>query len=401
MKQIIKLALLLIFVHNTITAQKNMVPGYIIKANGDTTKGKIDDGLWSKNPTKINFSANGNDIKTYDAIKELQGFGINGKAVYVKKKIALDVTPYENSNLLETSNRVIISDTTLMLRQLVMGKVNLYFLKDNKSKPHFFVEKLGSATVTELIKHHFIKIVGSRKFIVKENLYNNQLNEFFRDNASYANKALNLEYTESSLSAVVAEYNNNYGGINTYEVTKSEKLSATVFLQIGIGQYGYNSTYSTAFSDYNFQKSSIFIPSVGVKGLFEIPSKRRKWSFSTDINYNTYSEGVQLFVNTIPQNNNAYFNFALAPQYSFYKNKEKKRDFYASAGFTWEVPLNNNNESNNFRNRPRFGYKAGVGYRIQKVNLELNYFQSQANEGFPAVNSKLQRFMFTVGYAIF
>jgi hypothetical protein len=383
-----------------IFSQKNMVLGYIIKQNGDTTKGKVDDGFWSKNPTKINFSTNDTDIKTYDAVKELKGFGINEKSVYVRKKIAIDITPYENSSLLETSERIIVSDTTLMLRHLVKGKVNLYFLRDNKSKPHFFAEKI-TLPIAELVKHDYIKVVGSRKIIVKEKLYNNQLSELFKDNSIYENKVLNLEYTEPSLSAAVSDYNKNFGSVNNYEAPKSEKLSATVFLQIGVGQYGYNTKYSTPFSDYNFQKSSIFIPSLGLKGLFEIPSKRRKWSISTDVNFNTYSEGVQIFVNSTPQKDNAYLNFAIAPQYSFYKNKEKHRDFYALAGFTWEVPLNNNDESYNLRNRPRFGYKTGVGYRIQKFNLELTYFQNQANEGFLSVNSQLQRFMFTVGYAIF
>ena len=170
-----------------IFSQKNMVLGYIIKQNGDSIKGKIDDGFWSKNPAKINFSTNDTDIKTYDAVKELQGFGINEKSVYVRKKIAIDITPYENSSLLETSERIIVSDTTLMLKHLVKGKINLYFLRDNKGKPHFFVEKLGSS-LAELIKHDYIKVVGSRKIIVKEKLYNNQLSELFKDNSIYENE---------------------------------------------------------------------------------------------------------------------------------------------------------------------------------------------------------------------
>ena len=398
-KQLIFILSFLLF-SKQIFAQKNMVLGYIIKENGDTLKGKIDDGFWSKNPTKINFSTNNIDIKNYDAVKELQGFGINGKSVYVRKKISLDITPYEVNSLPETSERTIISDTTLMLRHLVKGRINLYFLKDNKSKPHFFVEKLN-APIIELIKHDFIKVVGSRRIIVRDNLYNNQLFELCKDYLSKENKGFNLEYTAPSLSGIILEYNKSFGPVATFEVTKNEKLSATIFLQIGIGQYGYNTNYSTSFNNYTFQKSNIFIPSFGVKGLFEMPSQRRKWALNTDVSFNRYSEGIELLVNTTPEKNNSYLVFSLAPQYSFYKDKEKKKDIYALAGFIWEVPLNNNDESKEVSNNSRFGFKTGIGYRIGKVNLELAYFRVRANERFLYVNSRLERLMFTVGYAVF
>lgn len=377
-----------------------MVDGYIIKQNGDTLKGKIDYGLWSKNPTKIKFAVDNNALKTYDVIKELQGFGINGKSVYVRKKISLDITPYEMVFLRETNERTIVPDTTLMLKHLIKGKINLYYLKDNNAKPHFFVEK-RDFSIQELIKHDFIKVIKGNNTKVTDKMYNNQLSELVKDYPPYQNKTFNLEYTETALSAAISDYNKNFSTVKTYELAKKEKLSATAFLQIGVGQYGYNTSYRTSFNDYSFQKSSIFIPSIGIKGLFELPSMRRKLAINTDVNFISYSEGVQLFVNTPPLKNNAYLGFSFAPQYSFYKDKAKNKDMYVLAGITWELPLNNNDESKEVSNRPRFGLKAGVGYRIQKVNMELAYFQVQSNENFVAVNSRLQRLMFTVGYAIF
>jgi hypothetical protein len=397
-----KLLFILLFILSTkqISAQKNMVDGYIIKQNGDTLKGKIDDGLWSKNPTKIKFAVESNTLKTYDVIKELQGFGINGKSVYVRKNISLDVTPYEMVFLRETNERTIVPDTILMLKHLIKGKINLYYLKDNNAKPHFFAEKLN-APIQELIKHDFIKVIKSNNTKVTDKIYNNQLSELVNDYPPYQNKTFNLEYTETALSAAILDYNKNFGTVKTYELAKKEKLSATVFLQIGVGQYGYNSSYRTPFSDYNFQKSSIFIPSIGIKGLFELPSMRRKLAINTDVNFISYSEGVQLFLNTPTLKNNAYLGFSVAPQYSFYKDKVKNKDMHVLAGITGELPLNNNDESKAVNNRRRFGYKLGVGYRIHKVSMELAYFQIQSNEDFLAVNSRLQRFMFTVGYVIF
>lgn len=383
-----------------IFAQKNMVDGYIIKQNRDTLKGKIDDGLWNKNPAKIKFSVDSNTLKTYDVSKELLGFGIDGKSVYVRKNIALDITPHQLNSLRETNERTVVPDTTLMLKHLIKGNINLYYLKDNNLKSHFFVEKLNSP-IQELIKHDFIKVIRGYNTKVTDKIYNYQLSELVKDYPALANKTYNLEYNETALSNAILDYNKNFGNVKVYQATKKDKMSAAVFFQIGVGQYGYNSSSRSGFYDYNFQKSNILIPSFGIKGLFEILSQRRKWAINTDINFISYSEGVQLFVNNLPLKNNAYLGFSFAPQYSFYKDRVKNKDMYVLAGITWELPLNNNDESIGFANSARFGYKAGIGYRIQKVNLELAYFQTQTNENFVNINSYLQRFMFTAGFAIF
>jgi hypothetical protein len=378
-------------------SQKNMVSGFIIKESGDTIRGKIDDKEWSRNPTKILFAPNGSEPKTYDVIKELLGFGIDNKSIYIRKTTSLDITPYTYGSLLQTNELIVASDTTIALKLLVKGKISLYYFKDVNSKDHFFVEKLNEP-LEELIKHDYMGEYKGNSVVVKEDKFNNQLAELCQDCSLFNGVNFNYQYTQSSLKPAILEYNRFFGDKNAYETTKKETFSSNLFIQVGAGQY----SYRTDFGGIYESPSNYFIPSIGLGWFVEIPSNRRRLALKLDATYSVFGD-IQKYSNTLPEKKSQYFGLSFSPQYALYKNENTKKIFYVTAGMSWETPLNNTENINPLYpiNAAMYGFKGGLGYRIKKLNLEGFYLYSGTGRRLGIPQNSIYRFMFTIGYAIF
>ncbi|MES2517892.1 MAG: hypothetical protein V4585_07275 [Bacteroidota bacterium] len=398
MKKTLILTLINTLVHTSIIAQKNFVSGYIINQTGDTMRGKIDDKQWSKNPTKILFMANGSQAKMYNIIAELRSFGIENKSIYLKKTTSLDITPYDYNSLLLTSERIVISDTTIVLKQLIKGKISLYAFKDANGKDHFFIEKLNEP-IEELIKHDFFDEIKGTKVIVKQNIYNDQLADLCQDCSLLNQKKFNYNYSEASLKPVILEYNAFFGDKQAKETTMKEILGSNLYFQIGVGQYSYLSEYAP-YGSPSFSNSGNIVTSLGVGWLLELPSNRRKVAVKLDLMYHIFNEVQQSsFVFSNKKNN--YLGISIAPQYSFYKNKDSEKDFYVLAGGVFETPLNNTEYVNLIRNYAMYGYKVGVGFKIKKINMNLSYVKTNSGEQKTYINNTINRIALTLGYALF
>lgn len=398
MKKILILVLFNVSVFTSIIAQKNFVSGYIINQTGDTIRGKIDDKEWSENPTKILFMANGSPAKVYNIITDLRGFGIENKSTYLKKNVSLDITPHDFNSLLSTSERIVISDTTIVLKQLIKGKISLYAFKDANGKDHFFVEKLNEP-IQELIKHDFFDEIKGVRVMVKQNIYNDQLSDLCQDCSMFNQKKFNYNYSEASLKPVILEYNAFFGDKQAKETTNKEKLASNFYFQVSVGQYSYLSEYAT-YGSSSFSKSGNLITSFGVGWLLELPSNRRKVAVKLDLMYNIFNEVQQnSFVFSDKKNN--YLGISVAPQYSFYKDNDLKKDFYILAGGVFETPLNNTEYVSFIRNYAMFGYKVGVGFRIKKINMDLSFVKTNSGEQKTYINNTINRVALTLGYVLF
>lgn len=397
MKKIAILTIIFYLVQHTIMAQKNFVSGYIVKESGDTVRGKIDDKEWSKSPAKILFLANDGQSKTYNIVNELQGFGIDNKSIYIRKKTSLDVTPHSYNDLLTTNNRMVVEDTTLALKVMVKGKISLYFFHDNNGKEHYFVEKLGEP-ITELINHEYMMYrseTSEQKVLVKDDMFNNQLSDLCEDCSLFNKKKFAYNYTESTLKSVVLEYNSFFGDKEAKITTKKEKFSNQFFFQIGAGQYSYRTDNFESNSNY-------FSPAIGLGWLLELPSERRKVALKFDATLTVFSE-TQRYSAALIDKSSSYFGVAFSPQYSLYRNKETKRNAYLTAGLSWEIPLNNTESTYPLypRNYTMLGYKGGIGLRFNKFNLECSYLETTTQRQITFNANSLYRFMLTVGYALF
>ncbi len=389
-------------------AQKEYVTGYIITNIGDTLRGQIDDEGWLKNPLTITFK---NQITTeiYNTNTQLKGFGIDNKSVYVLKTFKLDLTPHQSSKLLQNSQWIISSDTTLMIKQLVRGRINLYFMNDANGKDHFLIEKQGE-NIQELIDHRYIRKSESGTFEIHNDAYNSQLANLCQDCSYYAGKTFKYDYLESTLSPLLIQYNTTFGDTKALITSKKEKFKANIFLRASAGTYGYHSEYST--QGLSFSESGFTTTALGVGVLAQTPFLRKKIAIRLDILYSTFSDGVRIFstLNTPqfnPTKNNPYLSFYLSPQYSVLRNKSKDLNIYVNAGLTVDVKLSKtvaDINSYSFYTGSIIGVKFGTGISYRKLDAELAYHVNDAGLSIPSffgLSGTMQRLALTVGYRLF
>lgn len=144
-------------------AQSNLVEGSITKLNGETVAGKINYREWITTPREIRFQPANNPGKTetYTADNILK-FKINYKnETYQRAIVGINKESIEDRDLKEfdindPSISILELDVdTVFLLVLVEGRINLYFLEDEKSKQHYFIQT-GGGNIEELIYRRVI-----------------------------------------------------------------------------------------------------------------------------------------------------------------------------------------------------------------------------------------------------
>lgn len=378
----------------SLKAQKEFMSGYIVNNTGDTIRGQIDNQKWATSPLKITFKNNNHEVK-YE-LKDIQSFVINDQVTYVRKAITLDITPHQFGSLLDSYDRIVV-DTTLFLKQLVKGRLNLYYLQDNNQKKHFFVEKLNEP-IKELIDHHFLKTINNNTYNVHHDIYNNQLYELCEDCSDNSGKVFKYLYRDADLIPLVIKYNIYFGDNKPVEVSKKEKFKTTLYAQASIGTFG----YSIDNSANQFNKAGLTAGSLGLAGLFEIPSKRNKFGIKVDLLYNFYQEDVKLFNGYQIPTNTSYLGAYIGPQYSFYKNVPKKVDVYLNAGVSLEMRLAQKSQDLIYQGMGNtMGFKVGLGTILNRMSLELTYNNTDAGlKPYPFVTGNIQKVSLTFGYAL-
>jgi hypothetical protein len=161
-------------------------------------------------------------------------------------------------------------------------------------------------------------------------------------------------------------------------------------------------SYRTEFGYVYTSNESYFFPSLGLGWLIELPSNRRRLAIKMDATYTVLGD-TQRYSYTLLEKRSHYFGLSLSPQYYLYKNKELKKALYVTAGLNWETPLNNTDNTNYYyvRNYGMLGYKVGIGFRINRLNMEGSYANTATSKQNTFDKNSIYRMMFTVGYALF
>ena len=138
----LNLFLIIIFCYYESEAQTDFRPGYVITNSNDTLHGFIDYRGEVRNSKKCTFKQNqDSEVKAYSP-GEIKGYRFNESKFYMSKKVI-----YQDQ------------ETTLFLEFLVNGIADLYFLRDDDSTGHFFIEKSNGqifelTNAEELIKEN-------------------------------------------------------------------------------------------------------------------------------------------------------------------------------------------------------------------------------------------------------
>lgn len=213
-----------------ISAQDYYIKGYIIKLNGDTIYGLINDLKWKYNPDTIEFRENpSSPVQKYtpNDIAEFKTKDI----YYISYKNKLDLTPVRTEDLQEDGETVFLTVTTF-LRLVNKGNVNLYEYHSTDPEKYIYLIQKGNENITELIYQKKRTIKNGEKIIQTNEFYKNQLEAYLID-CKEAVKLINkTSYNIQSLNKRINIYNTSGLENNTehFDYSKNENKATGYFI---------------------------------------------------------------------------------------------------------------------------------------------------------------------------
>ncbi|MEJ0031315.1 MAG: hypothetical protein WDO15_13490 [Bacteroidota bacterium] len=175
--KILPTLLLIILSCSVSFAQKDLLPGYVIKDNSpDTLRGFIRERSdWSR--PYIEFSRSTDNKMERIPIENVKMFYLKPyDSYYYKTIVDIDKKPRLSALLENTPGRRIVRDTVL-LRLVVGGTASLFAYEDENAKQHFFIQK-NKNDIQEL---DYVRYVGPQMKFVEMRYYVEILKPFVAD----------------------------------------------------------------------------------------------------------------------------------------------------------------------------------------------------------------------------
>lgn len=204
----------------SVNAQKNFEPGYVVIANKDTLKGSIAYLNWSKNPEKINFKTNSNGPEKVYGLADLSSFNVHGEN-YVKAIVDIDDTPFKTGELSNSPIPKSHADT-VFLRVLASGPKSLFFLRGEEAKEHFYI-KTGD-TYQWLTSYRYEFRNDEKSGVVVIDTYKQQLKEYLSDCPEFAGKTSFLNYSQASIGKLFETYYQKCSSNIANKIYKSDRI---------------------------------------------------------------------------------------------------------------------------------------------------------------------------------
>ncbi|WP_190927663.1 outer membrane beta-barrel protein [Hymenobacter armeniacus] len=191
------LALSLLATAGAVQAQQNFRPGYVVKTEGDTLRGQVQVRGAHRSEALCRFRPN-SEAGTVDyKPAALRGYGLaNGQR-------------YETRLVPTTDSLGRPAQRQLFLEPLVSGRASLYTRRDAFDEVHYYLylAQAGAGPVQELENRVVRRIYTANEAPEVIPVYRKTLSEAFRDCFAVQPSLPKLEYTASSLAAVVRRYN--------------------------------------------------------------------------------------------------------------------------------------------------------------------------------------------------
>ncbi|MEN8185918.1 MAG: tRNA modification GTPase, partial [Bacteroidota bacterium] len=141
MKKQLALALFLLLSFTTFS-QIKFEKGYFISNDNSKTECLIKNYDWDKNPSKINYKLNENDLPKEAAIEEIKEFSIDGISKYERFTVDIDMSS-QDLNTMNKDRNPEWEKNIVFLKLLVEGNAKLYrYNNDNIPKYLFSVDSL-------------------------------------------------------------------------------------------------------------------------------------------------------------------------------------------------------------------------------------------------------------------
>ena len=264
----------------TVLAQENYIPGYIINHDDDTIQGFIDYRNWSKNPDIIKFKKDiSNEFKSLKPT-DIREFGVQNdlyESGIVEKEIA---SKYDQHSKLKVD--------TAFLQIIFSGKKSLFFYKDANGRENFYIKH---DTIFELLVYreylHYNAQTGVSSLRKNKN-YLGQLIVYLNDCSAIASKLQTSTYGLSSLSSLFQYYYDCSSSEVLYK-RKKEKIRAEIGVLLGSSMTSLEFSGADLF-DYliNTDYSHSINLSAGLFVDLVLPRNQGRWSIKNELLFYKY-----------------------------------------------------------------------------------------------------------------
>lgn len=356
-------------------SQKNFVPGYIVRSGQDTIRGYIDDRGWDQNPNSISFSTEMESSPMKFTTNEILAFGLSQK-IYQSAIVTIDKSAHQSSQISTGVTQQASVVDTVFLEVLLRGSINLFSLKDENDKLHFFTSE-GSASPNELILKRIFTTQNNKTFIATIEVYKRDLKELTKECPDLDKNIDRIRYTEKDLSKFLIAYNACNGSSNSYVAVKAKtefRFTTSVGASITKLEFKGSSGASITRYDYPISANSTF--ALGLNTVF--PQNKKKWSIYTELQYRSYQTKYLTSAFDF-----SYLRLNAAYRYNYPQGSVRP---FVQGGITYGITLKSKTTLSDYR-KDEQGLFGGVGLKWNKFLVESRYESTNAMSVFNEISS--------------
>ena len=379
----------------SVNAQKNYEPGFVVIDQKDTLRGFIDYRNWSKNPEKINFkTASEDDVKTFGT-DDILGFQVHGEN-YIRATVDRDGSPSSDDGL-SYSNTLITTKITAFLLVEYSGTKRFYYLKDTENKEQMYIGN-GPDNFELLDNYRYRFENGNRSGIISRKRYRNQLKTFFQDCPSLDKSFENLRYSASDIESLFKTY---------YSKCSSEKsevafVQETITVEAGV-LAGLTSTRPhfkgslEGITEIKYSTSNNVTAGGFVN--FVIPRTRKRLSVNNELTYNSYRSTAAGSKYYIPQEITVNYGYVNIKNMFRYKIPVGAISLFLNIGISNGIAVKEKTDIDETRKHEQ-GLLGGIGVSYKKFSFEFRHEGSNGMSVYRNFQSTIKRNYFILAYRL-
>ena len=184
-------------------------PGLLVRANGDTLRGELENGFWTEPPAFIRFRASSSAPAATFRPHQLRAVSFTGGRHFRFLGLPLDNSAETRLEHLPRGNAMDIRVDSVLAEVLVDGVASLLRVPI-PGTVHYAIYEPGRPTL-DLCARKYLSEESAGEVVVKDgNNYHGQLAVHFIGCTTAAQAAATAPFTPAGLAAVVLAYNREY-----------------------------------------------------------------------------------------------------------------------------------------------------------------------------------------------
>ena len=201
------LFLLLIFALSVVQTRAQVYePGLLVRANGDTLRGEIENNFWTEPPTLIRFRTASKGPVVVFKPRQLRAVCFNDGRRFRYEALPIDYAAETRLDRLPQRNFTNIRTDSLLAEVLVEGPASLLRVA-LLSTTHYLVRRTGQPVLDMSERRYVSQVPNGASGVIEGNNFKSQLLLYFGDCPAASGLAQKVAFTPDALAAVVQAYN--------------------------------------------------------------------------------------------------------------------------------------------------------------------------------------------------